>query len=163
MSTPLDAPHPTDSGAPTRGSDLEALSTILREVAWVIHRSAPERAGVGPIPTTEIALLKQVLDAPGSTVGELSQALGLRQPNTSAAITGLVRRGLVSRAKDPDDRRITRIMPTPAGAEEHGAISDAWRSPLVEALGELDPDQRRRLTDATAALAELYRLLRPGH
>lgn len=162
MTTHPDAPRLTDSGAPAGGPDLDGLAAILRELAWTIHRSAPERAGVGPIPTTEIALLKQVLDAPGSTVGELSQALGLRQPNASAAIRGLVQRGWVSRVKSPDDRRVTRIVPTAEGAAEHRAITDAWGSPLVRALGELGADQRRRLAEATPALDELYRRLRAG-
>ena len=38
---------------------LTDVSITLREIAWTIHRKAPDRAGVGPLPTTEIALLKQ--------------------------------------------------------------------------------------------------------
>lgn len=159
----LSAPGPTsDAGAPSEDGRIADLSVVLRELAWVIHRSAPERAGVGPIPTTEIALLKQVLDAPGSTVGELAQSLSLRQPNASAAISGLVKRGFVSRVKSPDDRRITRIVPTAEGAAEHHAISEAWAGPVVAALAALDDDQRQRLADAGEALSELHRLLRPG-
>ncbi|GAA1624908.1 helix-turn-helix domain-containing protein [Georgenia ruanii] len=68
-------------------------------------------------------------------VGELSQAPGLRQPSTSAVIRG--RRRWVARVKGPDDRRVTRIVPTPEGVAEQRAIADAWGSLLVRALAEL--------------------------
>ena len=169
MSTLPDAADPTDGSSPAvapsvpaENLDLEALSMTLRELAWVIHRTAPERAGVGPIPTTEIALLKQVLDVPGSTVSELSRSLGIRQSNTSAAISGMERRGFVTRVKNRDDRRVTRIMPTPEGAAEHEAIAEAWKSPVLDALGRLDTEQRDRLLGALPALGALFDLLRPG-
>lgn len=141
---------PVSGGAPALD-----VPTMLRELAWVIHRSAPERAG-GPIPTTEVALLKQVLDSPGSTVGELAAALGLRQPNASAALRALEQRGMIRRVKNDDDRRVTQIMPTDWGATEHHAISDAWKEPLLDALGALDPDDRETLDAAAPVLQKLY-------
>lgn len=130
-------------------------ATALRELAWVIHRSAPERAG-GPIPTTEVALLKQVLDAPGSTVGELAQVLGLRQPNASSALRALEQRGFVRRVKNEDDRRVTQIMPTLEGAKEHAEISEAWKAPLLDAFEGLNENERAALTAAAPALQKLH-------
>ena len=141
-------------------SDMRDVPTTLRELAWVIHRSAPERAG-GPIPTTEVALLKQVLDTPGSTVGELASALGLRQPNVSSALRALEERGMVRRVKNEDDRRVTQIMPTPVGATEHHAISEAWKEPLLEAIGTLEEEDREALAAAAGALQSLYDQLKP--
>lgn len=139
------------------------LADVLRELGWTVHRRAPERAGVGPIPTTEIALLKQVIDCPGSTVGELAQSLGLRQPNTSAAIGVLASRGLVTKETAPDDRRITRVKATPLGESEHRAIAASWSRPLQDAIAALDEGHQRALADATEALEALYELLRtPG-
>lgn len=140
--------------------DMRDVPTTLRELAWVIHRSAPERAG-GPIPTTEVALLKQVLDTPGSTVGELASALGLRQPNVSSALRALEGRGMVRRVKNEDDRRVTQIMPTPVGASEHHAISEAWKEPLLDAIGTLETEDREALAAAAGALQRLYDQLKP--
>lgn len=157
--TALPTPAAAASGVP---ADAAELAVTLRELAWVIHRSAPDRAGTGPIPTTEIALLKQVVDTPGSTVGELAQVLGLRQPNVSAAVSGLAARGFVTRVKHPDDRRVTRIMPTEQGTAEHQAIADAWAAPLRDALATLDDEQRRLLAGASEALTVLQQRLRPS-
>lgn len=136
------------------------LPIILRELAWTIHKRSPDRAGVGPLPTTEVALLKQVIDTPGSTVGELSAALGLRQPNTSAALRVLVGKGLVAREPDETDRRTVRIVPTGFGRSEHEAIAAAWAGAVAVAIAHLEPGDRAALESAGDAMAELNRLMR---
>lgn len=140
-------------------SDEQDPATVLRELAWVVHRCAPDRAG-GPIPTTEVALLKQVNDAPGSTVGELAASLGLRQPNVSSALRSLERRGLVRRNKADDDQRVTRISLTTDGAAEHAALSEAWKAPLLDAFAELDSEQRELFAAAMPVLRRLHDTLR---
>lgn len=138
------------------------IGAALRELAWTIHRHAPARAGAGPIPTTELALLKQIVDAPGSTVGELATVLGLQQPNASAGVGALERRGLVERRKDDADRRLSRVHATIAGVDEHRAISDAWVGPVERAVAALDPERYRNLVDALDALDAVDRQLRDG-
>lgn len=128
-----------------RDAVRQDLAVTLRELAWTIHRKAPDRAGVGPIPTTEIALLKQIIDHPGATVGELAQGLGLRQPNVSAALRALLGRGLVERHQSPSDRRIASIFVTDAGVA-HAAMADldaADVDALAAAAGALDAVLRR--------------------
>lgn len=132
------------------------LTLVLREIAWTIHRRAPERAGVGPIPTTEMVMLKQVLTTPGATVGELAQALGLRQPNASAAIRLLVSKGLVTKEPEAADKRVVRIQPTDLGRSEHGAIAEAWAGPVEDAIAALDPAHRDALDAAADALRALH-------
>ncbi len=138
----------------------QRLAMTLREIAWAIHRRAPERADVGPIPTTEIALLKQVVDVPGSTVGELARALGLQQSNTSAALRSLGDRGLVERATSAEDRRVVRVWATPEGVAEHEAIAEAWTTDVVRAIGALPADEREALESVAPALAHVRELLR---
>jgi DNA-binding MarR family transcriptional regulator len=138
---------------------LRELTLMLRELAWTVHRRAPERAGVGPIPTTEIALLKQVVTTPGATVGQLAGALGLRQPNASAAIRVLVDRGLVAKEASAADKRVVRIVPTDLGRSEHEAISAAWAGPLQDAIAALAPEHRQALEDAVEALEALQAAL----
>lgn len=136
------------------------LPVTIRELAWTVHRRVPPRAGVGPIPTTEIALLKQVLEAPGATVGELALALGLQQPNASAALRVLVARGLVTREASDEDGRVTRIMPTAEARREHQAIADAWAGSVQAALADLTAEQLLALEGAADALAALERAIR---
>jgi len=140
--------------------DRSELAITLRELAWTVHRRAPERAGVGPIPTTELVLLGQIMETPGATVGELSQALGLQQPNTSAALRVLVQRGLVSRETSESDRRVSRIVPTALAASEHRAIAEEWAGSVDTVLDGLSATHRASLDGALEALQALDRALR---
>jgi len=142
---------PKTSGTP--------LSVTLRELAWTIHKRTPDRAGVGPLPTVEVALLKQIIDEPGSTVGELASALGIAQPNASAALRDLVGRGLAVRVADERDRRTVRIEPTDVGREEHEAISAAWANGVAEALERLPEAERAALEQAADAMVALSRVM----
>lgn len=139
---------------------LTDVSITLRELAWTIHRKAPERAGVGPLPTTEIALLKQVIDSPASTVGEIADALGLQQPNVSTSLRTLEQRGFVTREKSPQDRRVSLIQPTDSGIAEHRAISEEWARPVNDALLALTTEQQTALENAVDALTAAHRVLR---
>ena len=136
------------------------VTAVLRDLAWTVHRRTPHVAGIEPLPTTELAVLLHVLESPGLSVGEVSRHLGLRQSNVSAALRTLGERGLVAREADPQDRRVTRLVPTERARVAHEAIAEAWAGPLVEAVAELTPEQAAALAAATDALQALDRRLR---
>ncbi|UZN03133.1 MarR family winged helix-turn-helix transcriptional regulator [Cellulomonas sp. S1-8] len=146
-----------DPGVDPTRPDVPA---VLRDLAWTIHRRTPQVAGIEPLPTTELAVLMHVLESPGLSVGEVSRHLGLRQSNTSATLRTLGDRGLVAREPDPDDRRVTRLVPTERAHVAHEAIAEGWAGPLVDALAALPPEHAAALTAATEALQALDRLLR---
>lgn len=136
------------------------LPVILRELAWTIHKRTPERAGVGPLPTIEVTLFKQIIDSPGSTVRELSEALGLHQPNTSAALRVLVGRGLVERRVGESDRRTAHIVPTEKGLREYDELAAAWSANVEDAIALLDPGERSALEEAAEAMLSVTRIMR---
>lgn len=136
------------------------VAMVLRDLAWTIHRRVPEGATAEPLPTTELALLKHVLDSPGLTVGELARRLGLRQPNTSAALRTLLERGLVVREPSPEDRRTFHIVPTEEALAEDEAIAAAWSGPLRAAQQHLTAEQAAALENAHDALVALDELIR---
>lgn len=49
-----------------------------------------------PLPTTELAVIEQILAAPGFTVTELSKRLGMRQSNVGYPTPGTTPRGWIS-------------------------------------------------------------------
>lgn len=136
------------------------MPALLRELAWVVHRQAPDRAGIGPMPTTELMLLKQVIDYPDSTVNELATVLGLRQPNVSSALRVLEQRGYISREKSDSDRRVSHIRATQDGNLMHEAISEAWANDIAVALEALPGADRDALQRAAPALLNLQLTLR---
>ncbi|WP_280396827.1 MarR family winged helix-turn-helix transcriptional regulator [Nocardia carnea] len=136
------------------------LPTVLRDLAWTVHRLVPEVAGVPHLPTTELAVLKQILATPGITVTELSKRLGMRQSNVSAAVRGLVERGLVARSADPVDRRVIRLTPTEKSFGARQTIHTVWSGTVERAMARLGDEQVAALRSAEDALEALDRVLR---
>ena len=136
------------------------VAMLLRDLSWTIHRRVPEVTGVDPLTSTDLAVLKHVLEAPGLTVTELSRRVALKQSNASAAVRTLTDRGLVTRESSQSDRRISRLFPTDRALAQDEAISDAWAGPIRKALSGLDERESAALEEAAQALQALNSLLR---
>lgn len=136
------------------------LAAVLRGLAWTIHRLVPEVAGLDPLPTTELAVIKQVLGSPGITVTELARHLGMQHSNASAAVRGLVERGLVARESSPADRRVTRLVPTGESLAAKESIDTVWSGTIRSAMTQLSSEQVAAIEAASGALQALDQLLR---
>lgn len=136
------------------------LAVLLRDLAWTIHRRIPDVTGIDPLPSTELAVLKHILESPGMTVTELSRHMALKQSNTSAAVRVLTERGLVTREGSPADRRISRLIPTEQALAQDEAIEDAWAGPIRNGLAGLGCEEAAALEAAASALQALNVVLR---
>lgn len=102
------------------------------------------------------------------TVNGVADHLGLSLASTSRAIDGLVKRGLVLRVEDAEDRRVRRLSVTPEGQQ----LSDRILAARLEGLGQfaasLSDVERAKLDEALELLlerdeiAEVYRQYRKG-
>ncbi|KMS87919.1 MarR family winged helix-turn-helix transcriptional regulator [Prauserella rugosa] len=136
------------------------LATVLRDLAWTVHRLVPDVAGLEPLPNSELAVVKEVLAEPGIAVTELGRRVGMLQSNTSAAVRALVRRGLVTRERCDTDRRVTRLMPTSKCLEARELIRSVWSGTVRDAMAHLEPEQVEAIANARTALRELDKVLR---
>ncbi|MBO0855601.1 MAG: MarR family transcriptional regulator [Nocardia sp.] len=143
--------------------ETRELATVLRDLAWTVHRLVPQVAGLDPLPTTELAVLKQVLTAPGVTVTELARRLGMRHSNVSAAVRDLLARGLVVRRPSTEDRRVSLLMPTDKSLAEQNSIEAVWSGTVRSAMSGLNPQQVSALEAASEAMAALDHVLRSEH
>jgi DNA-binding MarR family transcriptional regulator len=93
----------------------------------------------------------------------VAERLGVSVPSASRAVDDLVKRGLVRRVEDPDDRRVRRVSVSPAGRELTGQIFAARVEGLERFVATLSPAERRKLDVALEVLLkreeidELYR------
>jgi DNA-binding MarR family transcriptional regulator len=74
-------------------------------------------------------------------LSELNQGVVLSQPALSRMVDRLVRRGLVTRVVDSDDRRSVRLSLTEAGADAQRVIGRAHGKDVVEAMESLDDEE----------------------
>jgi DNA-binding MarR family transcriptional regulator len=79
----------------------------------------------------------------------LADWLSVKPPSVTALVDGLVKRGLVTRAEDPDDRRRVTHTLTPRGRKLHANVSAALEERLAELCSALpDPAVAASLVQA---------------
>jgi DNA-binding MarR family transcriptional regulator len=89
----------------------------LRNSYRVFARALQERIQAEGIPIGSWPFLRHLWQQDGITQKELTNAVGLMQPNTNAALKQLGRRGWVKQTPDSDDKRKIRIYLTPKGRQ----------------------------------------------
>lgn len=99
-------------------------------------------------------VLRAIRTAETRTQAELAEVVGVRQPTLTHHLDGLERSGLVTRWRDPDNRRVQRVLLTPAGEDLFLRLRRAaagFEGRLTAGLEDADLATLRRLL---AALAE---------
>jgi len=97
------------------------------------------------------------LQTPGEephTVTTLAERFGISAASASRAADGMVRKKLVTRVEDPNDRRVKRLELTAKGERLADRIISARLAGLEEFTGSLDGDERRKLESALDTLLE---------
>jgi DNA-binding MarR family transcriptional regulator len=102
---------------------------------------------------TQLKTLETLVAHPAApSVKELSESLGCSLANSSRGVDALVRRGLLERREDEDDRRVKRLTITPAGREAIARIDALRLRGLAHYASTLTADQRERLAHALTGL-----------
>ncbi|HET7570980.1 MAG TPA: MarR family transcriptional regulator [Gammaproteobacteria bacterium] len=81
------------------------------------------------------------------SAGELARALAYDAGAMTRLLDQLEERGYLHRRPDPDDRRALRIELSTSGTALVRKLADYKERVLDRALGALDDEERRRLTD----------------
>ena len=96
----------------------------------------------------------QARDEELHTVTALADELGISAASASRAADGMVRKKLVTRVEDPNDRRVKRLTLTAKGQRLADRIISARLASLEEFTSSLEADERRKLESALDALME---------
>jgi DNA-binding MarR family transcriptional regulator len=122
---------------------LQELVSINRAYQTAVEKMDDafcKRIGVN---RTDGRCLDVIDQRPGLTAGELAEAVGLSRGAVTTALDRLESRSLVTRNRDPDDRRRVTLQPTP----EAGRLAWEAYGPLGEMggpmLAEFSDDELR--------------------
>ena len=102
---------------------------------------------------TQLAALYVLADGSTTTIGELAEALGRSPSATSRLVDGLVRRRLVERREEPEDRRQRSIWLTHRGQALLRAVDRARADQFLTAVRPLPTAERAIVAMGVAALA----------
>lgn len=129
-----------DAGDATLGSGCGLLILRLaRAAAWRLSHSLADSG----LRWTEFAVLHH-LEAQGALAQrELATALRIQPSNIVALLDDLERRGLLTRAPDPRDRRRHRVQLTAKGLRAVTLAREATQRAEADVLAPLSPAERR--------------------
>jgi len=130
---------------------------VLHDLAWLLPRKIDPwaEAGFEPLPPTELEVMRLLVRQPDLNVGEVARELGLQPSNASAAIRGLLARGLLERTRDGRDARVSRLAPTIQARAIRRQREGAWGELMRTRLRRLPPEDVDRLLAAVESLRSL--------
>lgn len=102
---------------------------------------------------TQLAALYVLADGSTTTIGDLAEALGRSPSATSRLVDGLVRRRLVERRSEPDDRRQRTVRLTQRGQALLRAVDRARADQFLTTVRPMPTPERALVAMGVAALA----------
>jgi DNA-binding MarR family transcriptional regulator len=142
--------------------DAELLETLLATVLPLLAAHGEDPAGT-VLPAAEGALLMSLHEAGEATQQQLAERLRVDKSRVSRLCSALEVKELVTRERDPANRRNVRVRITPSGATAAAGLRWFWRERHEQVLSAITPDEGRALLIGLAAVArELPRLAQAG-
>lgn len=90
--------------------------------------------------------------ADGKTLGEVSERLLCTPSNVTRVVDLLVRRGLLKRERDSEDRRVVRVYRTPDGQKLYDQVSQTYVDSILERIGALSEKEHATLQELLGTL-----------
>lgn len=131
-----------------------STATAVRAAVGMIKRRTRETFADGQVTTPELWALSQIDRAGLTTSAELARLKQITSQAMGPTIASLERRGLISRAPDPEDKRRSLLTVTFAGREALHSGRDAVSGRMARALGESFTDDEVATLAAAAPLLE---------
>jgi DNA-binding MarR family transcriptional regulator len=95
--------------------------------------------------------------ASGAPLASVTEHLGVSRSTASAIIDRLVRRKLVNRAEDPQERRCVVLTLTPAGEQHLQQARDATCTRLAKVLAGLSAADLLQVTEGLMLLGNAFK------
>lgn len=130
----------TDMPVPAR-QVLRQFRVIFNAVK-THFRQIEHESGLGG---AQVWALSVAAESPGIGVGQLAQAMDIRQPTASNLVRGLVSKGLMRSERSGTDRRAVALFATEEAMAILDRVQGPWEGVLPHALGTLDEATLLRL------------------
>ncbi len=120
---------------------LKKLRIVIRAAqrhsAWI-----EKQCGVAG---AQLWLMQELEELPGLRVGEIADRMAIHQTTVSNLLDALEKRGLVLKARDPEDQRAVKLSLSDQGRKLLESAPKPARGLLPEALQQMAPEQLAQL------------------
>lgn len=138
-----------------RAGKPEALADALHSAAIHLLRTLRKEDDASGLSAPRLSALSVVVFGGPLTLGQLAAAEQVRPPTMTKIVTGLEKAGLVKRAGDLRDRRLTKIEATTKGQRVLAAGRARRVLLLTDAVKGLDEKALVELTDGIQRFREV--------
>jgi DNA-binding MarR family transcriptional regulator len=123
---------------------VQRIQRILDCTGSLFHNLNPgrDRAWLSvELTMPQLKALMSVAMNDGATSGQIAKKLGVGLSTITGIVDRLAEQNLVTRGEDADDRRITRVRPTPRGRTLVDELLRYRNEAISAVLSELDAEQ----------------------
>jgi DNA-binding MarR family transcriptional regulator len=130
---------------------METLPQVVRAI-----RGEMRRQGAPFLSLPQLRTLAYLHRNPGSCLLHLANHLGVTRPTASTIVERLVRRGMVTRTDNPQERRRVALTLTPVGASHFRRARQSTQAWMATTLSRLSPARLRRIMQGVTLLREPF-------
>ena len=106
---------------------------------------------------TQVQVMRTLLRGGPQTLGRLGQLNGLSPTSVTRIVDRLEKRGIVTRRRESEDRRLVRVHLEPAGERVMSEIRVIKGSDIHQAVEAMTSEERTQLTASLRRLVQLAR------
>ncbi|MEN8243054.1 MAG: MarR family transcriptional regulator [Chloroflexota bacterium] len=137
MTTPLQENNPLET-------DLEAIERVMLQLGWATHRRLHQELAEFNLTVSQFAAMRALQEFDeGCSMSELAEAARQISATMTGIVDRLVEREIITRQRDPDDRRALRVSLTERGTGLLETIKEKKRVRLARFLEDLSPTERK--------------------
>lgn len=135
----------------------QGMLAVRRAMVRQVMRSAIDTLGATELTLLQLGALLLLEDGEARTVGALGEQIGRSLSATSRLVDALVKRELLRREEDPDDRRVRRVTIGPRGRKLLQAMIRRRAETEMKIIEALAPEDQRTVLRGLELLAEAAR------
>ncbi len=133
---------------------VDAVLSASRVLVAVAARSLADLDEAEDVTLTQYRSLVVLASRGPQGIASLAEALGVTPPTASRLCERLVRKGLVRRRTDRNDRRQVRVALTEAGRRLVDVVTERRRREIADLLSAVPEDARRSVAAGLQLLAD---------
>lgn len=130
---------------------LEVVPMVMKEI-----RSQMRNEGSSDLTVPQFRTLAFVNRNQGSPLCKVAEHMGLTSSSASTLVDGLIKRGMMTREDQPDNRRRVRLVVTSRGRAILDASTRGTMAYLAKKLGGLSAGNREVIAKAMETLRSVF-------
>jgi len=131
---------------------METVPPVMRAI-----REEVRRQGAPHFSIPQLRTLAYLHRRPGACLFHLAEHLGVSRPTASNLVERLVRRGMLTRVADPQERRRVVLALTPLGARHFRQARQSAQAWMENVLAGQSPNTLQRITEGMRLLDRTFR------